>query len=507
MKPIWIACLAMLCAAELAFPRAVAAQSPRVEPVSAVFVPVDVVSRTNEVVRIGRDYALKAGETASQVVVILGGATIEGHVNGDVVVVLGSVRVSTTAVIDGGLVVVGGDARLAEGAVVNGDFVVVGGGVEGPSGFSPGGEQVVLGLPGLGGRVQAMLPWLTRGLLWGRPVVPGLPWMWGVIGAVFLIYLALNVVFDKPIRSCSQMLAEKPLSAFLVGVLVMLLIGPVCMLLAVSIVGLVVVPFVLCALFLAAILGRVAVARWSGMNIVHQDSPDSLAQSLRSFTIGFAAIVVAYMIPVLGFAAFTLVGVLGVGAAALAFAAGYRRENPLPEPRHFELRPYAGVAAPAADAAGAAAVPASTPGLASSDPALPIAATGASDVLSLPHARFLDRLGAFVLDVILVALAKEILDLSNRDGAFVLLLLAYHIAFWTWKGTTVGGIICQLRVVRVDGTPLRFVDALVRGLSSIFSLVVAGIGCLWILKDPERQAWHDKIAGTYVVKVPRNYPL
>jgi uncharacterized RDD family membrane protein YckC len=36
---------------------------------------------------------------------------------------------------------------------------------------------------------------------------------------------------------------------------------------------------------------------------------------------------------------------------------------------------------------------------------------------------------------------------------------------------------------------------------------VLGLGCLWILKDPERQAWHDKIAGTYVVKVPRNWPL
>jgi uncharacterized RDD family membrane protein YckC len=89
----------------------------------------------------------------------------------------------------------------------------------------------------------------------------------------------------------------------------------------------------------------------------------------------------------------------------------------------------------------------------------------------------------------------------------VLLLLAYHIGFWTWKGTTVGGIICQLRVVRVDGSPLRFVDALVRGLSSLFSLAVLGLGCLWILKDPERQSWHDKIAGTYVVKVPRNWPL
>ena len=73
------------------------------------------------------------------------------------------------------------------------------------------------------------------------------------------------------------------------------------------------------------------------------------------------------------------------------------------------------------------------------------------------------------------------------------------------EGTTVGGIICQLRIVRRDGAPLRFVDALVRGLSAIFSLAVLAIGALWIVRDPERQAWHDRIAGTYVVRVPRNY--
>ena len=92
-------------------------------------------------------------------------------------------------------------------------------------------------------------------------------------------------------------------------------------------------------------------------------------------------------------------------------------------------------------------------------------------------------------------------------GAVILAMLAYHIGFWAWKGTTFGGIVCQLRVVRLDGSPLRPVDALVRGIASIFSLAVVGLGCLWILKDEERQAWHDKIAGTYVVTVPRNWPL
>jgi len=81
------------------------------------------------------------------------------------------------------------------------------------------------------------------------------------------------------------------------------------------------------------------------------------------------------------------------------------------------------------------------------------------------------------------------------------------VGFWTWKATTVGGIICQLRIARADGQPLRFVDALIRGLSGIFSIALFGLGLLWVLRDPERQGWHDRIAGTYVVKVPRNYPL
>ena len=96
---------------------------------------------------------------------------------------------------------------------------------------------------------------------------------------------------------------------------------------------------------------------------------------------------------------------------------------------------------------------------------------------------------------------------DDPGDVIVPLLVAYHVAFWLWKATTLGGIICQLRVVRVDGAPLRFVDALVRGLVGVFSILAFGLGALWILRDPERQSWHDKVAGTAVVRVPRNFPL
>lgn len=130
-----------------------------------------------------------------------------------------------------------------------------------------------------------------------------------------------------------------------------------------------------------------------------------------------------------------------------------------------------------------------------------------------PRATFLDRAAAIALDAVLVAIAVSFFDHAWDDGGspFVAILLLYHVAFWTWKGTTLGGIICNVRVARLTSagavSEIRFIDALVRGLSSIFSVAALGIGCLWMLVDRDAQMWHDKIAGTIVVKVPREMVL
>jgi uncharacterized RDD family membrane protein YckC len=477
-----------------------------------------------QAVRVGQDYTLPAGDTAREVAVIFGNATIEGRVDRNVVVVFGDVRLGSGAVIDGSLVVVGGSATAVEGAQVHEDLFVGGGTFDAPPGFAPGGEHVVVGTAALGGRLQAIVPWVTRGLLWGRPIVPDLPWVWAIVGAFFLVYLFLNLVFDRPVRAAVVVLGDKPLTAFMVGLLVLLLAGPVCLLLAVSVIGIAVVPFVICALVVAAVIGKIAVARLIGSSVV-RDDPESRLPGLAAFVIGSIMIVLAYMVPILGFVTWTLGGMFGLGAAALAFIRAYRRENPAPP------RPVV-AAAPAPAAVAASPAPAMQYHAAAADeyapatmdhadgpnpavapvmpvmPATPIGPLTAAR-LALPHAAFLDRLAAFTLDVILVLIAVQILSWNDDETAraFFVGLLAYHVGFWTWKGTTVGGIICQLRVVRVDGASLRFADALVRGLSAIFSLAVFGLGALWILRDPEGQAWHDRIAGTYVVKVPRDWPI
>jgi uncharacterized RDD family membrane protein YckC len=124
-----------------------------------------------------------------------------------------------------------------------------------------------------------------------------------------------------------------------------------------------------------------------------------------------------------------------------------------------------------------------------------------------PRAVLFDRLAAFLLDCLLVAVARALFDFRGDDGWFWFLLLVYHIGFWAWKGTTLGGIVLNLKVTRTDGADLRFQDALIRGLSGIFSIASLGIGFFWMLQDPEGQTWHDKIAGTLVVKAPREVVL
>lgn len=466
-------------------------------------------------VRVGQDYALAAGETVGDVTTVLGDVAIAGHVLGNVVVVAGAARVAGTAVIDGSLVVVGGSATIEPGASAGQDLVVIGGTLTAPPGFATGGEHVVIGNAGIGRALAGLTPWLLRGLLWGRVIVPDLRWIWVAVGTFFLIYLLLNAVFHAPVRACAETIAARPLSVFLLGLLVLVLSIPVLVILAASVIGLAVVPFALCALIIGGLIGKAGVGRALGRSLIHESEPESRFQSFRSLFLGLVVLTLAYMVPVLGFITWAMTGVLALGAAALTFRTAMRREQParvrpaapprVVEPPLAGEPPLAAAAAPEPtvhDGEVADGFP-----LHAHMPPPPAAHPPGGDFSLYPRATFLDRVAAFVLDCILVAIVVQLFDLSRHDGGFPLSLLVYHIAFWAWKGTTLGGIVCGLRVVSTQGNDLRFADALVRGLGSVLSIAALGIGCLWMLQDAERQMWHDKIAGTLVVKVPRHLVL
>jgi uncharacterized RDD family membrane protein YckC len=352
-----------------------------------------------------------------------------------------------------------------------------------------------------------------------------------VVALAFFIGLVMNHLFNRQVGSSAEVLGRRPISAFFMGLLVLLLSGPILAIIAASIIGLAVVPFAIAALIVVGVIGRISVARAIGASVMSVDDPDSRFQSGRSFVLGSGLITVAYMIPVLGLITWALVGVFGLGAATMSFAGTLRRERPVPPPKApveppvvtpptpntpFPSAPAPAFTSPVAMAAENMVSEGAPPPSPPSPPSPPFSgiprpplASGASDLSLYPRASFFDRLAAFALDVVFIAIANAFLRFPGQrdEGWFLFLVLVYTIGFTAWKGTTLGGIICNLRVVRIDGGDLRFIEAVVRGLSSIFSIAALGIGCLWMLNDAERQMWHDKIAGTIVVKVPRELGL
>ena len=124
-----------------------------------------------------------------------------------------------------------------------------------------------------------------------------------------------------------------------------------------------------------------------------------------------------------------------------------------------------------------------------------------SDPLSLPRAGFGLRLAAGLCDWILLLIISEQTFIHRLSGLLQLAIYgAYFAGFYVWKGATLGGLVLGLQVVRVDGRRIDNACAIVRALSAVFSAVIGGIGCLWCIWDKEQQTWHDKLAGTVLVK-------
>ena len=243
------------------------------------------------VVRVWQDFVLRQGESARDVVVISGSATIAGEVNGDVVDVLGSVKLESTAVVHGSLVVVAGNATVDEGAVVERDLMVYGGASILPVAFSPGGQHIIIGNSWMGDRVRSVAPWVTRGLLWGRLIVPSLGWIWGLMAMVFIVTLAINLLLHGAVGQCADAIAARPASTFLTGLLMLLLTGPIAVLLAATVIGLAIVPFFVCAVVVAWIAGKVGVSRWIGRSILGHGSEETHLEAMLAVALGFVAIV------------------------------------------------------------------------------------------------------------------------------------------------------------------------------------------------------------------------
>jgi uncharacterized RDD family membrane protein YckC len=128
-----------------------------------------------------------------------------------------------------------------------------------------------------------------------------------------------------------------------------------------------------------------------------------------------------------------------------------------------------------------------------------------------PRASFGVRFLAALIDGILVGIVGVILRVllgTPGTGLNVLLGLAYYgYLEGSPSGQTLGKRAMNIRVIDfATGQSIGVGKALVRYVARILSAIPCLLGYFWMLWDPEKQTWHDKIAGSVVVPTS-DYPV
>jgi uncharacterized RDD family membrane protein YckC len=124
-----------------------------------------------------------------------------------------------------------------------------------------------------------------------------------------------------------------------------------------------------------------------------------------------------------------------------------------------------------------------------------------------PRAGFWRRFWALLLDGIILGIVGTILEAVVGRSFGGIVALALYIGYFGYfigspSGQTIGKRALGIRVIDAQtGGPIGFSRAVLRFFAAILSAIVFYLGYFWMLWDPEKQTWHDKIAGDVVVPV------
>jgi len=137
----------------------------------------------------------------------------------------------------------------------------------------------------------------------------------------------------------------------------------------------------------------------------------------------------------------------------------------------------------------------------------------------LEYVGFWARVGAALIDTMLVSavvipLLAAVYGWTYTDGkvsmvaegpaSFFISWVAPAIAvvaFWLYRQATPGKMVISARIVDAEtGQPPTPRQAIGRYLAYYVSILPFCLGLLWVGFDRRKQGWHDKLAGTVVVR-------
>ena len=79
------------------------------------------------------------------------------------------------------------------------------------------------------------------------------------------------------------------------------------------------------------------------------------------------------------------------------------------------------------------------------------------------------------------------------------------VLFWKSRQATPGKMLVGARVIDAEsGETLTTGQCVGRYLGYYPSMLVLGLGIFWVAFDKRKQGWHDKLAGTVVIRNPKS---
>jgi uncharacterized RDD family membrane protein YckC len=446
--------------------------------------------------------SLPAGKSVRDAEVVFSRGRIDGTVEGNAKFVFSDVTINGT--VKGDIEAVFSHVRFGPDAVLEGEVKSVFSQVQRPGESrmteESGGHfpNFVPDLP------ESLRVWGEKAFCRGRPLAIDwhLRWLWLGSVVVTALQLLLAFLFPRAVEACGRTLNEHPGTTVLASVAVMFGTPLVFLLLLLTGVGLLLWPFLIVLLVFAGIFGRTALQAVLGRPLAALFGGSGWNHLVVATAFGAVLLTLCFLVPYLGFLVWIVSGWLALGMIAATVVLNRRSQRDAEAAARAAAVPPTVVAPPpVASAAGV------TPGVVATSPSAvsPVGIPATSlGIASLPRAGFWLRLAASFVDAIVIGIACGVSGLGHFSP---LLFAAYCVVMWVLKGTTIGGIVFGLKVVRLDEQKIDWSIALVRALGGFLSLFVAGLGFFWVVIDRERQSWHDKIAGTTVVRVPKGVSL
>ena len=100
---------------------------------------------------------------------------------------------------------------------------------------------------------------------------------------------------------------------------------------------------------------------------------------------------------------------------------------------------------------------------------------------------------------------EQLMELLNRLAIQIsldaLFLGTIFVLFWIFKSATPGKMLlsCSIVDAKTHGKA-NTLQNIIRYIGYFVSLIPFGLGFIWIAFDSRKQGWHDKMAGTLVIK-------